>query len=152
PTLEASPQPPDTTPAVDSGSSIPPTAAPDGGVVPLRPIEVRASSTADPGVDSQGSPITYDPQNAVDGQPETASRVAGDGVEQWIELDFGAEVAVQSIGLIPGYDKIDPFDGTDRFFQNRIVRLVRLEFSGSAPVRASFAKSRDMQFVSLPSL
>ncbi len=115
----------------------------------LRPIAVRASSIAEPGIDSQGATITYDPENAIDGQPGTAWRVAGDGVEQWIELDFGAEVSVQSIGIIPGYDKIDPFDNTDRFFQNHIVRAARFEFSDGEPVRVSFAKLRDMQFVSL---
>ena len=46
-------------------------------------------------------------------------RVAGDGTEQWLELDFASEVSVQSIGIIPGYDKIDPSDNADRFAQNR---------------------------------
>jgi hypothetical protein len=59
-------------------------------------------------------------------------------------------VAVRQIGIIPGYDKIDQFDGTDRFLQNRVVKLVRLEFSDGATQAASFEQRRDMQFVVLP--
>jgi hypothetical protein len=73
--------------------------------------------------------------------------VAGDGVEQWLQLDFDSQVGITSIGLIPGYDKIDPGDGTDRFAQNRVVKVVRFEFSDGSSVRASFEQSREMQFV-----
>ena len=38
-------------------------------------------------------------------------------------------------------------DGTDRFAQNRVVKVARFEFSDGSSVRASFAQSRDMQFV-----
>jgi hypothetical protein len=112
-----------------------------------RPNGVSASSVAEPGMDASGKPISYEPQNIVDGKPDTAWRVAGDGVEQWVQLDFEAEVSVASIGLIPGYDKIDPSDGADRFAQNRVVKIVRFEFSDGSSVRASFEQSRAMQFV-----
>ena len=56
---------------------------------------------------------------------------------------------VSSIGLIPGYDKIDPSNSTDRFAQNRAVRVARLEFSDGSSVRASFERIRAMQFVAL---
>ncbi len=141
---------PEVTPAIDSGSNILPNAPPDGPLVLPRPITVRRAGSAEPGIDAQSATITYDPENAIDGQPGTTWRVAGDGAEQWLELDFGAEVSVQSIGIIPGYDKIDPFDNTDRFLQNHIVRVARFEFADRRLVRVSFAKSRDMQFVSLP--
>jgi hypothetical protein len=59
-------------------------------------------------------------------------------------------VAVRKIGIIPGYDKIDRFDGTDRFMQNRVVKKVRLEFSDGTTQEASFEQRRDMQFVALP--
>src|SRR5262249_24353905 len=62
---------------------------------------------------------------------------------------FGTDIDVASIGLIPGYDKIDPGDGTDRFAQNRVVKLVRLEFSDGGSVRARFEQSRAMQFIAL---
>jgi serine/threonine-protein kinase len=119
-------------------------------VVLLRPSGASASSVADPGVDASGNQITYDPQNAVDGRPDTTWRVAGDGAGHWLQLDFDAQVSVASIGLIPGYDKIDPADNTDRFTQNRVVQVVRFEFSDGSSVRARFERSRAMQFVALP--
>jgi serine/threonine-protein kinase len=123
------------------------TAAEPEGLIPAR---VSASGNSAPGIDGQGNPVTYEPTRAVDGRADTAWRVDGDGAGQWIELDFGAEVQVQKIGIIPGYDKIDPFDGSDRFAQNRVVKRVRLEFAGGASAEASFAQDRQMQFVTLP--
>jgi serine/threonine protein kinase, bacterial len=142
--------PADVTPAIDSGSDSPTPPANNGPNVVLRPSRISASSAAEPGVDAQGNQITYDPQNAVDGRPDTTWRVAGDGAGQWLQLDFATEISVASIGMIPGYDKIDPTDNTDRFAQNRVVKVVRFEFSDGSTARASFAQIRTMQFVPLP--
>jgi serine/threonine-protein kinase len=141
--------PPNITPAINSGTDnpTPPSGKTGSNVVLLRPSGVSASSVADSGVDASGNPISYDPQNAVDRRADTTWRVDGDGAGQWLQLDFEFEVSISSLGLIPGYDKIDPSDGTDRFVQNRVVRVVRFEFSDGSSVRASFAQSRDMQFV-----
>jgi serine/threonine protein kinase len=141
--------PPNITPAVNSGTDnpTPPSGKTGSNIVLLRPSGVSASSFAQAGVDASGNDITYDPQNAVDGQADTTWRVDGDGAGQWLQLDFESEVSISSIGLIPGYDKIDPTDGTDRFVQNRVVKVVRFEFSDGSSVRASFEQSRDMQFV-----
>ena len=143
--------PPSIAPAIDSGSdSITPQATQPGAIiVPLRPSQVRASSSADPGKDAQGNPITYDPQNAVDGRNDTAWRVTGAGAGEWIELEFASDVTVESIGIIPGYDKIDPADNSDRFAQNRVVKVARFEFSDGSAVRARFERKRDMQVVML---
>jgi hypothetical protein len=138
--------------AIDLGSNTP-TQQPDKSgakVVLLRPSRASASSQADAGVDSQGNAVTYEPGNAVDGQPDTTWRVAGDGTGQWLELEFADEISVQAIGIIPGYDKVDPFDNTDRFVQNRVVKVARFEFSDGTTTRASFEQLRTMQFVSLP--
>jgi hypothetical protein len=119
-------------------------------IVTLVPESVSASSSAASNVDSQGNTVTYDPENAIDGQNDTTWRVDRDGVDQWLQLEFASEVAVWKIGIIPGYDKIDQFDGTDRFVQNRVVKNVRLEFSDGTTQEASFEQLRDMQFVELP--
>jgi hypothetical protein len=142
-------EPINVTPAVDLGndSVTPQATAPGSSVVLLRSSQVTASSVADPGVDAQKNPVTYLPQNAVDGRPDTAWRVVGDGAGQWLQLDFASDASVTSIGIIPGYDKIDPTDGTDRFFQSRIVKLARFEFSDGTVVRASFSRDRAMQIV-----
>ncbi|MBK9713503.1 MAG: protein kinase [Kouleothrix sp.] len=138
-------------------SPIAPTRAParptDNVAVPvttLSPSAVRASGASPPGIDSQHNPVSYDPANVADGESDTAWRVDGDGGGAWIELGFASEVRVTKVGIIPGYAKVDPFDGTDRFSQNRVVRRVRLEFSGGASQEATFAQQRAMQFVELP--
>ena len=59
-------------------------------------------------------------------------------------------IRIQKVGIIPGYDKVDPVDETDRFTQHRIVKQVRLEFSDGSSFEASFERRRDMQFVQLP--
>jgi hypothetical protein len=149
PAEETPDEPPDFTPAVNSGSDnpTPPSGKTGSNVVLLRPSDVSASGVADTGVDASGSEVAYDPENALDGRPDTTWRVDGDGAGEWLQLDFDAEVDVASIGLIPGYDKIDPSDGTDRFAQNRVVKVVRFEFSDGSIQRASFTQVRDMQFV-----
>lgn len=113
----------------------------------LQPQEVIASETAAPNVDSSGAAVHYDPGLAVDGHPDTAWRVGGDGVGQWLELRFAGDVVVQTIGVIPGYAKSDPGDGTDRFMQNRVVRRARFVFSDGTVVQADFKRERAMKFV-----
>jgi serine/threonine protein kinase len=132
-----------------SGQAKPIEGQTEAAIVALQPENVSASSSATSNVDSQGNTVTYNPENAIDGQNDTAWRVDHDGVDQWLQLDFAAEVAVWKIGIIPGYDKIDQFDGTDRFMQNRVVKKVRLEFSDGTTQAASFEQRRDMQFVAL---
>jgi serine/threonine-protein kinase len=132
-----------------------PTAAPTpSGQAPalanLAPSQVSASGVYTPSIDAQQNPVSYEPDKATDGAPDTTWRVSGDGVGQWIQLDFASEVGVQKVGIIPGYDKVDPFDGTDRFTQNRVVKRARLEFSNGIAFEATFEPRRDMQFVQLP--
>jgi serine/threonine protein kinase len=143
---------PTETPEVEGtpGQAKPIESLTEAEVVPIRPERVSASSSAPSNVDSQGNRVTYIPENAIDGKKDTTWRVEHDGVDQWLQLDFASEVAVWKIGIIPGYDKIDPYDGTDRFLQNRVVKRVRLEFSDGTTQEASFEQRRDMQFVPLP--
>ena len=124
--------------------------APATAPVTLKPSGVSASGVLTPSIDSQGNTITYEPAQAIDGASDTAWRVSGDGIGQWLQLDFASPVGVTRVGLIPGYDKVDPFDGTDRFAQNRVVRRARLEFSDGTSFEATFERRRDLQFVQAP--
>jgi serine/threonine-protein kinase len=120
---------------------------PPGPTLLLRPSRVSASGYAEAAIDAQGNSVTYEPANAIDGRPDTTWRVAGDGTNQWLQLDFTTEVSVRAIGLIPGYAKIDAFDQTDRFLQNRVVKAARFEFSDGSSLRAEFARQPELQFV-----
>jgi serine/threonine-protein kinase len=125
------------------------TAAPPEAIS-LVPSGARASATSAPNIDSQGNPVSYDAANAIDGRRDTAWRVDGDGSGQSLQIEFASDVSIAKIGVIAGYDKVDPFDNTDRFAQNRVVQRVRLEFSDGTSQEATFAQQREMQFVQLP--
>lgn len=105
----------------------PATAAPTA-VGPLLPVSVSATCQAPPGVDAAGAPVGYDAMNTLDGVGGTAWRCAGSAVGQRLVFDFGRPVVLATVGLVPGYDKTDPVDGTDRFFENRTVTAVTWGF------------------------
>ncbi|MBA3944183.1 MAG: protein kinase [Herpetosiphonaceae bacterium] len=140
PTLVPTVVPPSPTP-------VPPTPGP---ALPIKVSGVQASSLAPAAPDACGQTNSYEPQNVIDGRPNTAWRVQGDGNGAWIDLDLGTGVKVTRVGLIVGYDKIDACDGTDRFFQGRIVRQVRLEFDNGQHYASAFAAQRQVQYVELP--
>jgi hypothetical protein len=127
------PAPPPTTAAlpttVPSPAGVtPPEAVAPPAVGPILPVSVRATCQAPPGVDAAGAPVGYDAMNTLDGVGGTAWRCAGSAVGQRLVFDFGRPVVLASVGLVPGYDKTDPVDGTDRFGENRTVTAVTWGF------------------------
>lgn len=95
-------------------------------------VEARTSCESAPSQDSSGQPVSYGVANLSDGDPRTAWRCDGTGVGQYIEFRFAGPSRLHRIGIIPGYAKIDPADGTDRYVQNRRVSSVRYEFDGGS--------------------
>ena len=121
-----------------------------GSVSQEQPASVEASSVNAPLPDASGQMISYEPENAVDGKQDTAWRVDGDGNGQSITLDYAQPVTVSRVGVIPGYDKIDSSDGTDRFYQLRSVRRAEISFSDGSSIEANFERDRAMQFFDVP--
>jgi hypothetical protein len=122
-----------------------------GGSNQGEPGSVRTSNTAVAGLDACGDEHVYAPANTVDGKPDTTWEVAGTGVGQWIELDYKKPISVNRVGIIPGYAKIDPCDGTDRFYQLYTVRKAEIKFSdGSIVETRTFDRKPAMQFTHLP--
>jgi hypothetical protein len=112
---------------------------------PLAPDRLSASSSAPAGVDASGQPVTYEVGNLVDGKDETAWRVRGGGVGVTVRAEWDAPVTLTSIGLLPGYAKVDPGDGSNRFWQNRRVLAVRYHFDDGTVVDARFTESPTLQ-------
>lgn len=127
-----------------------PQALPLSEPVLLRPSNVSASAFAGSSNDACGNVTTYEAINAIDGDPQTAWRVAGNGVNEFIQLEFSPAIEVDEIKLIPGYAKVDPCDGADRFPQMRRVKLVRFDFSDGTKLEGLFFDNRDMQSISVP--
>ncbi|EFO79060.1 serine/threonine protein kinase [Oscillochloris trichoides DG-6] len=121
-----------------------------GPVEQLFPYDIMASDAAPDGIDAAGNPISYSPWNVVDGYADTAWRVPGDGIGQGLQLELGAPMLISEVQVIPGYAKVDPTDGTNRFWQNRRVVTVSLEFSDGSSIAATFADDPSLQSIRLP--
>ncbi len=113
-------------------------------------LDPTASSTAADGVDAAGNPVSYDVENTIDSDPGTAWRTDGDGVGETLTYHLVDPAYITSVGLIPGYAKVDPTDGSDRFLENRRVRAVRWTFDGGVVQEQTFADSRDLQTIQIP--
>lgn len=94
---------------------------------------------------SQGT-MRYDPMFAVDANLETAwvEGVPGPGDGQWLDLRFGEPVTITHIGMDVGYDVDDAI-----FYANNRVQSVTLLFSDGTMQQATFADTRDMQYVAI---
>jgi hypothetical protein len=132
----------------DSDDPFPPAPKQSGGqpeVVLLAPVGVQASASAPDSEDAAGDPVTFGASNAVDGDPTTAWRVPGNGVGDHLVLRFDRLVHVEQIVMIPGYAKVDPVDGTDRFAQNRRVSSAQFELSDDQVVAFGYADRPEPQ-------
>lgn len=105
------------------------------GTTPYEPVPLSAtaSCTAPEGLDAAGVTQSYEPAKAIDGKTETAWRCPGSAVGESLTIRFTSPVQLTSVGLIPGYDKLDPTDGADRFVQSPKVMRVRWTFDGNNP-------------------
>lgn len=107
-----------------------PATAPHPEALWLGNALVTASSSAPGFQDACGNPTSYEPRQAVDGDITTTWRSAENQVdEQWIRIDLGYTASIERVGITPGYNKVDPCDGTPRCRQNRRLREIALVFS-----------------------
>lgn len=137
-----------------TGTRLPATAAPPLATdAPATITGAAASCTSGAGVDSAGNPFTYEAGNAVDRRLETAWRCDHDGVGARLSVTFAQPAVIGRIGVVPGFAKTDPYDGTDRYVQGRKVSSARFVFDGGDYVECAFDTSstaRAMQMVRFP--
>ncbi|WP_447646325.1 NADase-type glycan-binding domain-containing protein [Nocardioides zeae] len=132
-------------------------AAPDLDVPEPRPLTdlatASASRTAPAGTSLDGSRVEYGAENLVDGDTSTTWRVEGDGTGEVLTFAFDEEVAVTTVGLVNGYDKVDtaPDGGeVDWYARNRHVTQVRWTFDDGRVLEQDLADDRAMQTVTIP--
>jgi CHAT domain-containing protein len=111
---------------------------------------ITASNAVDSAKNGCNETVEYKLANLVDGRGDTTWQVAGTGVGEWIELKYDEPIKVGRVGIIPGYDKTDPCDGTDRFYQMYVVRKARFQFSDGSRIEEDFERKPKMQFVNVP--
>lgn len=144
-------QPPAPAPPLNPGPA--PGDPPPSGPVSSGTISASALCVSSTSNDAGGNRITYGPEQAVDGLPDTAWRCDGDGVGQQLEISFPELVTLAGIGMVPGYAKTDPYDGTDRYAQNRRISAVRYTFDDGSEVTQNLdtdASHRSPQLIALP--
>jgi hypothetical protein len=107
--------------------------------------KASASSTAPEGRDAAGNPVRYSASNVVDGNPQTAWRAPGDGRGVTLYLDMRGSVHLTEVGLLPGYAKVDPTNGINRFYENRRVVKVRWHFSDGTTIDQAFTDKARIQ-------
>lgn len=118
-------------------------------------VGVSASEVRDGSTDSCGAPTSYEPDLAFDDVRETAWMMPGDGVGAALTIQLAEPSVVSEVGLVPGYDKVDPCTGTDRFEEMRRVTAVRWTFDDGTsivqnldPTRVEQTTSMDLPVVS----
>ncbi len=106
-------------------------------------VEVPASAAA--GVDACGNQVSYDGDLMVDGVSGTTWRIDGDATGRRLTFLLDGPHEVREVGLIPGYAKVDPCDGVDRFVQNRRVTEVTWSFDDGTSVAQTLTERPEMQ-------
>jgi hypothetical protein len=122
--------PPTTAPPAGPTTTTPPTAPPSTNApveTVLVPVGVEATSSLEP-----SARATYGPTLAFDGRADTAWCVKEDGTGQSLTIELRGAPTVTRVGLVPGYDKIDPVGRIDRWTQNRRVTAAVWSFTSEA--------------------
>jgi hypothetical protein len=136
--------------AVAPGTMPPAVTTPGAAVATVpRIASVDTTSTAPAGFDSHNVPVTYDATNLVDRREDTAWRAVGDGTGQQVTIRLAGVSKVHRVGLLPGYAKRDPYDGTDRWPQNRRPVAVRWTFDDGTSVVQRLADRPVMQTIAV---
>ncbi|HVK25252.1 MAG TPA: discoidin domain-containing protein [Actinokineospora sp.] len=118
---------PDRVAAGDWSPSPPAATSAGGGGTPIV-SSATATCSSPPGQDASGAMFSYDAEKVLDGRPDTAWRCDGDGSGQTLTLRFVATATVTELSVIPGFAKVDPYDGTDRYTQGRRIAVVAIGF------------------------
>lgn len=120
-----------------------------------RIASASASCESGPSEDAGSKTVTYEPEKVIDEFPDAAWRCPGNGVGQSLRINFQGKVTLTSIGMVPGYAKIDSADRTDRYVQNRRISTVSYTFDDGSAEQQTFdtdARNRSVQTIPLPNV
>lgn len=128
----ALPSPDDPAPPTTDPASTPPTDPPTA--IDLLVDELTVPEPSSSTLDGCGDSLDFGGRNMIDGIDRTTWRMDGDGTGKTLVLQLEGTRRVLSVGLIPGFDAVDPCDGTDRFATNRRITDVTWEFDDGSRV------------------
>ncbi|GAB4007690.1 discoidin domain-containing protein [Nocardioides ultimimeridianus] len=128
-----------------SGSPGSPTTTPAGTDLTSDISHLGVPGTAPASTDLAGRPVTFASSHLIDGDTQTAWRVAGDASGEAITITFDRPVTLTSVGLVNGYAKAYP--GYDGYRLNRRITEVRWTFEDGTSVTQHLRQRRSMQSV-----
>lgn len=126
------------TPVPSQSADTPDSTRPTSGALQIR----TSASSVRYSVQSN----TYDPSNTIDGSKRTAwiEGVDGAGIGEWLRFDFGREINLHRIVILPGY-----FKSPQIWAQNNRLAAATLEFSDGSSNRFNFRDEMERQTVDL---
>lgn len=140
---------PTPTPTSTPSPTVTPTPAPTRTPTPLKLVSASAACVAPAAVDLAGNPVSYTPDKAIDGNPNTAWRCDGDGALQELRISVPAGYHITQVGLINGYAKVD--SGIDRYPEYRRVITVQWTLPNGQVVEQQLADGvRTPQMLMIP--
>ena len=122
--------------------------APSEEVNPVRPPRdetvVTASSTL---VDDTGAGFDYSPGQVLDQDFSTSwvEGVNGDGIGEWIKMQFSAPARINTLGIVPGLAS-----DNDTYLKNNRIKSFELEFSDGTKLNKELTDNYGMHFVEFP--
>ena len=121
------------TPARASGNAAPGSPAPAGA------LQIRTSASS---VRYAVQSNTYDSVNTIDNSKRTAwiEGVDGPGIGEWLRFDFGREINLHRIVILPGY-----FKSPQIWAQNNRLAAVTLQFSDGSSNHFTFPDRMERQ-------
>lgn len=134
------------------GSTASPTPLREAGATdPLTPsasgaLQIRATASS---IRYAVQANTYNPANTVDGNKRTAwiEGVDGPGIGEWLRFDFGREINLHRIVILPGY-----FKSQQIWAQNNRLAAITLQFSDGSSNQFTFSDTMDRQTVDMGSV
>ncbi len=116
---------------------------------PQRIQNIRASASSELREGSLYSPA----ENAIDGQLESwwAEASSGDGLGDWIRLEWAREREIREIRLVPGYMKVRDDRFGDRWPLNNRLAKLHISFSSGAHLLQNLPDRRGWHTISLES-
>jgi hypothetical protein len=92
---------------------------------------------------------TYNPANVIDGSKRTAwiEGVDGPGIGEWLRFDFGREINLHRIMILPGY-----FKSPQIWAQNNRLAAATLQFSNGSSNHFTFPDRMERQTLDVGSI
>jgi len=122
-----------------------------GRAGPVTPTHVKVGCQAPHATDGAGRPVSYVPEQLIDGKLNTAWRCNGNGIGQVVAFTLPTGTSIAEVGLVNGYAKVDPASGARRYGEYRRITQVTWTFANGMSFQQSLTDGvKTLQKLSIP--